>query len=371
MITFHVVRAHEPVSSDNGSAILQIARELAIAGTELGDDCRIVSGFHPENDELALPLLYTTNGRSGPWDELRQRLVGLPPRELADGVCESEIEPDVIWLHNRPLEAARFRRVFPTARIVLVLHNRVMRWSTRFAMRRALSGFDAVVCVSHYVARDLSRRSGIAIDHFGVVHPTVPGQHRDPSESETSGAPIDVLFVGRVAREKGVVDLLKAMRHVPGARLTIVGGAWFRDLGRLSKYEQRARRLGDRLSTPATFTGPLPPAEVEELRNRALVTVVPSRWSEPFGLTVLEAMRSHSAVIATRAGGIPEIASLGGVLLVPRRRPRALASAIRGLLCDSQARLDNSVDGIEGTNFRTWTSVYAEMTQVSTRDRLR
>jgi glycosyltransferase involved in cell wall biosynthesis len=129
-----------------------------------------------------------------------------------------------------------------------------------------------------------------------------------------------VLFLGGDDRVKGGDVLLAAWplvrRVVPSARLRIVGGSPGREcegvahLGRLSR------------------------SRVAEELDRALVLAVPSR-SEGLGRVVLEASSRGRAVVATRAGGLPELVEDGVTgLLVEPDDPSALAEAVATLLAD-------------------------------------
>jgi glycosyltransferase involved in cell wall biosynthesis len=97
----------------------------------------------------------------------------------------------------------------------------------------------------------------------------------------------------------------------------------------------------------------LPPAQdVERVFRGFDISVTPSR-GEPFGLVVIEAMASGTPVVATDAGGIPEIVTNGvDGLLVPPRDPEALAGAIIQLLTNRELaeRLKNAA--IETTRTR-------------------
>jgi starch synthase len=75
---------------------------------------------------------------------------------------------------------------------------------------------------------------------------------------------------------------------------------------------------------------------MQTLLNTALL-VVPGRWAEPFGLSVIEAMAAGRPVIATAQGGPMELIEhdLTG-LLVPPDEPEALAVAIEDLLNDPE-----------------------------------
>jgi glycosyltransferase involved in cell wall biosynthesis len=81
----------------------------------------------------------------------------------------------------------------------------------------------------------------------------------------------------------------------------------------------------------------LPHAEVMQAFATAAITVVPSRWQEPFGRTALEALSAGSAVIAARSGGLPEIVGEAGLLL-DHVTPGAIADAILSLACDPARR---------------------------------
>ncbi|MFL5820517.1 MAG: glycosyltransferase family 4 protein [Solirubrobacteraceae bacterium] len=138
-------------------------------------------------------------------------------------------------------------------------------------------------------------------------------------------APFQVLFAGRLAREKGVRVLLDAWRMTglgpPDAALILVGGG-----------PERARA--------ATTRGIVSPGEADPVRLRNFyaasdVVVMPSiptlTFREPWGLVANEAMNRGLPVIATDAVG----AAAGGLvrherngLVVPAGDPARLASAI-------------------------------------------
>ena len=78
----------------------------------------------------------------------------------------------------------------------------------------------------------------------------------------------------------------------------------------------------------------LPKPDVIELLSHATVFVCPSIY-EPLGIVNLEAMACHTAVVASRVGGIPEVVVDGETgLLVPPEDPDALARAINELVAD-------------------------------------
>ena len=125
-----------------------------------------------------------------------------------------------------------------------------------------------------------------------------------------------VLFVGRFDRVKGADLVLDAFGRIatsfPEAKLWFVGP----DQGLLEgtrKWkldEYLAAKLNDAARQRVRVFGALPRERVAELRRRAQVTVVASRY-ETFPMTLLEALGVGCPVITSLAGGIAEIARPG------------------------------------------------------------
>jgi glycosyltransferase involved in cell wall biosynthesis len=108
-----------------------------------------------------------------------------------------------------------------------------------------------------------------------------------------------ILFVGRLAREKGIDVLLTAASVVPGI-VRAVGS------GPLAPAVERAGARGD-----LAYLGPLARSSVDEELRRAIAIVLPSIWFEGFPLVVLEAFASGTPVIASRIGSLAEVVDDG------------------------------------------------------------
>lgn len=149
-------------------------------------------------------------------------------------------------------------------------------------------------------------------------------------------------IVGRVSETKGQLEFVQAasllLETHPDARFRIIGAALFQDGG----YEERVREAvsAAALSSHLELAGWTadPGAAIRRLRLLVHASPVP----EPFGQVVIEAMAAGVPVIATDAGGIPEILAPEGVaerigegvrrtalgILVRPGDPRALATAM-------------------------------------------
>src|SRR5207249_7582327 len=124
-----------------------------------------------------------------------------------------------------------------------------------------------------------------------------------------------------------LLDALVRLRHKhPTVRLLIVGGGTEKD-----KLERYAQETG--LAEAAMFLGHR--ADVADLLVAMEVFILPSE-AEDFGRVLLEAMATGRPVVATDAGGVPEVveANVTGLLVEPAD-PVALAEAISTLLIDS------------------------------------
>lgn len=152
------------------------------------------------------------------------------------------------------------------------------------------------------------------------------------------GQPPVLLYVGVLARYKGLVELCAALRALRERgrelRLVVAGGAGEVGVAEADRIRDEivAIGLGDAL------LGALPPEDVRRLLASADVFVLPSYWEgQPFSL--LEAMAGGLAIVATRVGAIPEMVVDGeSALLVPPRDADALTAALDRVLTDRDLR---------------------------------
>ncbi|MFC0005398.1 glycosyltransferase [Micromonospora siamensis] len=167
--------------------------------------------------------------------------------------------------------------------------------------------------------------SGVNLSTFTPLGPTaerVPGRAR-------------ILTVGRLVERKGFQTVIRAMAHVPDAECVVVGGP---PAGLLESdpYARRLRALAEScgVADRVRLVGAVPREEMGRWYRSADVLVA-APWYEPFGLTPLEAMACGIPVIGTAVGGLTDTVVPGRTGdLVPARDPRALGTAVQGLLTD-------------------------------------
>ncbi len=206
------------------------------------------------------------------------------------------------------------------------------RWQDRLedgAGRRAA----ARVAVSSAVARDRAQRFQLPVDAFQVVPNGIDiGRFAGLADLEAAGnRPLVAGFLGRLLiRDKGLDLLLDAMSILAAGQgpaadlhLEVAGGP----ASTVTELAARATALG--LGSRVRFLGEVPDAAAV-LAGWDLL-VLPSR-REGFGLVLAEAMAAGRPVIASRAGGIPEVVDDGKTgLLVPTGDAPALAGALERL----------------------------------------
>ena len=146
-------------------------------------------------------------------------------------------------------------------------------------------------------------------------------------------APLNIVYIGRIAREKGLYEALQGVRiaHELGvdARLVVAGGGPEQD--RLERY---AHALG--ISTRVTFAGPVFGADKVRLLDGAHVMLLPS-YSEGMPYALLEAMAAGIPVVATPVGAIPDVLADGTHgFLVPPRDGKAIAEALAVMAGDRE-----------------------------------
>lgn len=196
--------------------------------------------------------------------------------------------------------------------------RRIAATAARIVSRRLVS---AHTTTTHYMQRRLKLPAASVIP-LGV---TVPSQL---SPATTRHGEFTVIYVGRLIREKGVDVAIRAVaearRQGATMRLEVVGDGPDRGV-----LEDLARReLPD---SAWGFLGELTPDRALAQMQLADAVIVPSVWSEPAGFVVIEAMALGVPVVATDAGGIPELAH-GAASLAPRSDADAFAQALLELM---------------------------------------
>jgi glycogen synthase len=242
----------------------------------------------------------------------------------------------------------------------------LLRYYTMRHQLDLLRSADAVATMTTLEATALAQRgvdpSRLHIVGAGVDPAEVAGGDAARFRQQHTISGQLVLYIGALARDKGAIDTIEAMRRLwadgSEATLALIGAplAHFEEyLATLADHERARLRL-------------LPYAD-DQVKYDALAAAdllaLPSR-TDSFGIVFLEAWCYAVPVIGARAGGIPGVISDGvDGRLVEYADSVGLADTIGGLLADPQARQQlGSAGRAKVLREMTWDAVYQRALQL-------
>ena len=150
-----------------------------------------------------------------------------------------------------------------------------------------------------------------------------------------------IIFVGRVIPEKGVLELAKAFKTILPNNLewtaVFIGARHFGNTKPTTEYERKVLSELESIDAQVEYKNALPYQEVMEHYRAASIAVVPSIWNEPFGRTALEAIISHCALVCSERGGLKEVVG-DTVKLIDPEDPGSIALAVQMMIDNPEMR---------------------------------
>jgi starch synthase len=335
----------------------RIGLEVRTFGEGADDATLAVRGYPPAHD-----LSNADPRMRGAWAALS--------RDLAMAI--DPVDADVVHCHTwyTHLAGMLVRQAYDIPLVITVHSLEPLRpWKreqlgggydvSTWVERLALEGADAVIAVSRGTRDDVLRLFEVAPERVHVIHNGIDAEFfsPDPATDALERHRIDrsrpyILFVGRITRQKGIIHLVRAIRHLD-AGIGVVLCAGQPDTPEIGREMEEAVSEA-RASHPNVVWIPemVSREAVRQLYSHAALFVCPSVY-EPFGIINLEAMACERPVVATAVGGIPEVVADGetGVLVPldlrpddpmtptdPDRFAHDLASAVNALMADPDLR---------------------------------
>ncbi len=210
------------------------------------------------------------------------------------------------------------------------------RWYVKPVLRWTLRHADVLTAITED-CRDHALRAGAPEERIRVVQNGADLRRFSPSATPAARPwGEQMIFACRqLFPRKGIRFLLDAAARLkprdPGLKVLIAGDGFERP-----ELEKRARDLG--LASDVVFLGWVPNADLPPLYRAAAVSVIPS-LEEGFGIPAAEAMGCGIPVVASDAGGLPEVVEDGSCgFVVPKGDAVRLADAIGRLLADPGLR---------------------------------
>jgi phosphatidylinositol alpha-mannosyltransferase len=166
---------------------------------------------------------------------------------------------------------------------------------------------------------------------------------------------LNILFVGRLEKRKGLKYLLDAYRRVKdefyNSRLIVVGpGTRF-----LGKYKKQVRDYGLK---DVHFVGSVSDNELPRYYNTVDVFCAPATGQESFGIVLLEAMACGKPIIASNIEGYAGVMTDGKEgILVPPKNVEGLAEALKTIMTDEELRKKMGERGMITAESYSWQRV--------------
>tara|TARA_R110002096_G_scaffold28985_9_gene87521 strand:+ start:2534 stop:3742 length:1209 start_codon:yes stop_codon:yes gene_type:complete len=191
--------------------------------------------------------------------------------------------------------------------------------------KTAIEMSDAVIAVSNETKEDILRLFDVPEEKVPVIYNGIDPDEYQPTYNKATLEKYGVdpempylLFVGRITRQKGIIHLVNAIKHLdPGTQVVLCAGA--PDTPAIKAEMEVAVE-----AAKAGFDGKIvwiqemvATDEKVHLYSHASLFCTPSIY-EPFGIINLEAMACETPVVASAVGGMKEIIIPGETgLLVP------------------------------------------------------
>ncbi|MDP8262706.1 MAG: glycosyltransferase family 4 protein [Candidatus Ancaeobacter aquaticus] len=275
--------------------------------------------------------------------------------ELFSSFCK-EMKPDIIHAHNMhyfsEVHVMTLKRVANERNVPLILTAHNVWDDNLFLELTHKVEWDHIIAVSHFIKREII---GIGIDDrdITVVHHGLDQNRFSPNTKpgnilkkfpRLKGRRI-IFHPARMGLAKGCDTSIKAIQIVrkkfPDALLVLAGSKNIVDWGETQQKDIayfvnliKHFKLEDHIMIDFYSLD-----EMKKIYALTEVVLYPSTASEPFGLTMLEAMASERPIIVTRAGGMPEIIKDGiNGFVIPIRDFEIMAAKINTLLEDKRLK---------------------------------
>ena len=242
--------------------------------------------------------------------------------------------PCVIFSHGSYFNMERGFRFFQKNLLVKKGFTCYLKWLLKTADRILLLDRDSLRDYGPY-------NSNLVRVSNSIVCPELP----EGCRRLKSGRVEELLFVGRLSRDKRVEPIIRAVTEagsdevLQGVRLTVVGSG--EEYNRLIPYE------GDQVH----FTGAVAPKEVRGYMEKADILVMNSVF-EGVPMTILEAVSMGLPVISTNVGGIGEVLRFGQDSEETDGTPEGIRQAVRRIAAAYEVYSKNAYENSGAYDYR-------------------
>ncbi|MFT2007750.1 glycosyltransferase family 4 protein [Pontibacter sp. 13R65] len=263
---------------------------------------------------------------------------------------------NVVHILNRPSHVMIVRKFFPQAKIILHMQNDHMSALPDHIFNKVVLQSNLIISCSTFIQNKIINRAGDQIQpKCKVVYNGANNNNFSLLDSK-SKKHINIVFAGRLVKEKGVLELINAviplLKRDIKVKLFIVGS---HDFGSYieTDYIRAIKEAASPYQGNVVFTGFLGHKELSALYSKATLFVCPSLWEEPFGMVIAEAMAKGLPVMGSDRGGIPEVMGGAGILINPDETDE-FTDQIRRVIYD-----DNLLQALANASYERYISTFS------------
>lgn len=291
------------------------------------DLIRILSAFYPKNDYI---LLNSKKSDRGTEVLLRKNVSfvdigkGLLARQLKNGVKAQEIKADLYHGLSGELPFkwtdSKIKKIVTIHDLIFLRYPKYYSWFDRkihyFKFKKAAIEADLITAISEQTKHDIVKYLKIPETKIRVVYQGCHNIFKSfISEQELAivSAKFNlpekfILSVGTVEPRKNLIGIIKALAQTD-IPVVVVGRKDKRYFKKIKEYAKKGRVNIQYLDGVGT-------AELAALYRLAAMLVYPSHF-EGFGIPVIEALFSGTAVITSNNSSLPEAGGLGALYVDP------------------------------------------------------
>lgn len=191
------------------------------------------------------------------------------------------------------------------------------RWNLKIVLKNA----DLFIAMTERARRYLK---SLSVDDLRVrvIYPGVDLNRFYPRKQtyRSSNLPIRILFVGRLSKEKGIKELIRAFELLIKKKIVKnLLELWIVGSGEEASFVQ-----AHSLKYPIKYLGYIPHSKLAEIYRKCNIFCLPSRdkikwgiklWEEQFGFVLIEAMASGLPIIGSNCGAIPEVIGRDNIIV--------------------------------------------------------
>jgi hypothetical protein len=195
---------------------------------------------------------------------------------------------------------------------------RLANWLEGETLRRA----DKLIAISNNIGTLIKEHHGIGDGKITYGPLGIEAPDESFLRTSTDGDQLNILYVGRLEKRKGIDTLFRAipkvLQEIPAASFTIVGKDTDLAPGGESYKKYLLKNTDKKYHKYISFTDFISSEQLQEYYRNCDIFVAPSLY-ESFGQIYIEAMAWEKPVIGCNAGGIPEVIDDGrtGFVITP------------------------------------------------------